>query len=198
MRPGSARSERRGWPHPHPRRHRSRPTRILSPAWKTQASCFLVLQGLSCGTRHTPQGCAQNDARSAPPPPAVPACLFRPSLRLPLRALRPGRFSLNALVENALWRPHPLATTPRGLETPRATVAAGLCGQCLHVRAPEGVTGTLGPTGGTCWHWPPARSAPWPGEESVCRGPCRAGLHSSWARRAGSALCDQQPEFKAF
>lgn len=115
VRLGSARSERRGWPHPHPRRHRSRPTRILSPAWKTQASSFLVLQGLSCGTRHTPQGCAQNDARSAPPPPAVPACLFRPSLRLPLRALRPGRFSLNALVENALWRPHPLATTPPGV-----------------------------------------------------------------------------------
>lgn len=50
-----------------------------------------------------------------PPLLLSPPASFRPSLRLPLRALRPGPFSLNALVENALWRPHPLATTPPGV-----------------------------------------------------------------------------------
>lgn len=57
----------------------------------------------------------------------------------------------------------------------RATVVAGVRGQHLHVRTPEGVTGTLGPTGDMCWHWPPGRSALWPREGSVCCRPCRVG-----------------------
>lgn len=150
------------------------------------------------GTRHTPQGCAQSDAQSGHRPSSCPfpsseglqpgayfllaAGSFLPACRFSGRSF--SRQTAVSASAPAFWfectrGKRTSETLSAGHHPPapgvRATVVAGVRGQRLHVRTPEGVTGTLGPTGDMCWHWPPGRSALWPREGSVCCRPCRAG-----------------------
>lgn len=74
----------------------------------------------------------------------------------------------------------------------RATVVAGVHGQRLHVRTPEGLRGPWD-LQGTC-----AGTGRLDGQLSgLGRGVCAAAPAepaTCWVRRAGSALCDRQPE----